>query len=87
MNKERRKVRAARVGLDEILPEYDFSRARPNKYAARYKSPGKVPEREVTLQGGVPLDDEAMFTLGFSDVKARHALITELDGPNRRANG
>lgn len=27
---------AARVELDEILPEYDFSRARPNKYASRY---------------------------------------------------
>lgn len=28
--------RARQVGLDEVLPEYDFSRARPNKYAARY---------------------------------------------------
>ena len=28
---------AAQVEPDEILPEYDFSRARPNKYAARYK--------------------------------------------------
>ena len=26
----------ARVPVDEILPEYDFSRARPNKYASRY---------------------------------------------------
>src|SRR5207302_9439259 len=25
-----------RVDLDEILPEYDFSRSRPNKYAPRY---------------------------------------------------
>ncbi len=25
-----------RVALNEILPEYDFSRARPNKYASRY---------------------------------------------------
>ena len=24
------------VGVDETLPEYDFSRARPNKYASRY---------------------------------------------------
>ena len=28
--------RTRRVGIDEILPEYDFSRARPNKYASRY---------------------------------------------------
>ncbi len=25
-----------RVGPGEVLPEYDFSRARPNKYASRY---------------------------------------------------
>lgn len=29
-----RKVR--RVDVDEVLPEYDFSRARPNEYAPRY---------------------------------------------------
>ena len=28
--------RTRQVGIDEILPEYDFSRARPNKYASRY---------------------------------------------------
>jgi hypothetical protein len=33
---EVRKARAPRVGVDEILPEYDFSQARPNKYASRY---------------------------------------------------
>jgi hypothetical protein len=27
---------AGQVDFDEILPEYDFSRSRPNKYAARY---------------------------------------------------
>jgi hypothetical protein len=30
-----------RTDVDEILPEYDFSRARPNKYAARY-APGSL---------------------------------------------
>jgi len=30
------KVARRRSGSDEILPEYDFIRARPNKYAARY---------------------------------------------------
>lgn len=33
---EASKAPARRVGVDEILPEYDFSRARPNKYASRY---------------------------------------------------
>ena len=28
--------KASTVDIDEILPEYDFRRARPNKYAARY---------------------------------------------------
>jgi hypothetical protein len=30
------KPEAGRIEKDEILPEYDFSHARPNKYAARY---------------------------------------------------
>jgi hypothetical protein len=31
-----RKRTGRQVGVDEVLPEYDFSRARPNKYASRY---------------------------------------------------
>ena len=31
-----KKMRSRRVGVDDILPEYDFSRSRPNKYASRY---------------------------------------------------
>jgi hypothetical protein len=30
------KPRSSAVPDDEILPEYDFSRARPNKYARRF---------------------------------------------------
>ena len=29
-------MRPRPVGADEVLPEYDFSRSRPNKYASRY---------------------------------------------------
>jgi len=29
-------VRPRRVGVDDVLPEYNFRRSRPNKYAARY---------------------------------------------------
>ena len=37
MKKEHKKAReAGRVDADEILPEYDFSHARPNKYASQY---------------------------------------------------
>jgi hypothetical protein len=28
--------KTGRVDVDEILPEYDFGSARPNKYASRY---------------------------------------------------
>ena len=31
-----KKVRPRQVPVDEVLPEYDFSRSRANKYAARY---------------------------------------------------
>ena len=31
-----KKIGRDRGGIDDILPEYDFSRSRPNKYAARY---------------------------------------------------
>ena len=41
--------RTRQVGIDEILPEYDFSRARPNKYASRYAKGGIV----VTLDPDV----------------------------------
>ena len=33
---EAKKAQPRQVGVDEILPEYDFSRGRPNKYASRY---------------------------------------------------
>lgn len=31
-----KKVTALAIEADEALPEYDFRRARPNKYASRY---------------------------------------------------
>lgn len=34
---KRSKTVVSQVDPDEILPEYDFSRARPNKYAPRYQ--------------------------------------------------
>lgn len=37
MKKQHSRGQEAGLGnVDEMLPEYDFSRARPNKYAARY---------------------------------------------------
>lgn len=31
-----KKARPRQVPIDEVLPEYDFRRSRPNKYASRY---------------------------------------------------
>lgn len=37
MKKPKAKTRRTReLGIDEVLPEYDFSRSRPNKYASGY---------------------------------------------------
>jgi hypothetical protein len=56
-----KKLGADRISADEILPEYDFSRARPNKYAARYLKGGIV----------VSLDpDVAAFFPGAGQVNA-----------------
>jgi hypothetical protein len=41
MRKASTKRAAIRNGVDEILPEYDFSKGRRNKYASRY-APGSV---------------------------------------------
>jgi hypothetical protein len=35
---------SARTGADDILPEYNFSHARPNPYASRYKGRVNVVE-------------------------------------------
>jgi hypothetical protein len=32
----------SRRAADEILPEYDFSRAQPNRYASRYRAGSSV---------------------------------------------
>jgi hypothetical protein len=43
MKKDPRRADEARTNdVDEVLPEYDFSRARPNKYAARYAAGSSV---------------------------------------------
>jgi hypothetical protein len=79
MKKRRRRARAAgEADPDEILTEYDFSHARPNKYASRYASPGEAPGFKVELQGSVPLDAEAIFTLGFSGEDAWQAFMAEM---------
>ena len=42
MKRRTHKAEPTRVEKDEILPEYDFTNARPNKYAARYAAGSTV---------------------------------------------
>ncbi len=50
---------ASRVDADEILPEYDFSRARPNKYASRYAAGSIVVVLEPDVAAVFPSAGEA----------------------------
>lgn len=49
MKKHLKTQASGRSDLDEILPEYDFSRASPNKYATRYRPGRTEPESETNL--------------------------------------
>ena len=55
MNKAKRKVsESGRADVDEILPQYDFSRARPNKYASRYAAGSIVVVLEPDVAAAFP---------------------------------
>jgi hypothetical protein len=58
-----------RRGGDEILPEYDFSRARPNKYAARYAKGGLVvtldPDVAAIFPGSLEANDALRALAGL----------------------
>ena len=60
MKKEHTRVReAGRVDADEILPEYDFSLARPNKYAVRYAAGSVVVVLDPDVAAVFPSAGEA----------------------------
>jgi len=46
--------KADHVGLDEILPEYDLSRSRPNKYASRFAAGSVVVVLEPDVAAAFP---------------------------------
>jgi hypothetical protein len=50
---------AGRVDADEILPEYDFSRASPNKYASRYCAGSAVVVLKPDVAAAFPSSGEA----------------------------
>jgi hypothetical protein len=60
MNKANGKsVAVRRVGADEILPEYDFSRASRNKYASRYAAGSAVVVLDPDVASAFPTSSEA----------------------------
>jgi hypothetical protein len=52
-------VAADRVGADEILPEYDFKRGAPNKFASRYAAGSAVVVLEPDVAAAFPSSGEA----------------------------
>jgi hypothetical protein len=66
-----RKVREGEV--DEVLPEYDFSRARPNKYAPRYAKGSIVVTLDPDVAKVFPSASEANDALrALAGVIRRH---------------
>ena len=53
-----KKPAEAQVEADEILPEYDFSRARPNKYASRFTAGSKVVVLDPDVAAAFPSTGE-----------------------------
>jgi hypothetical protein len=64
MKKEQDNPRAAdRVDIDEILPEYDFTRARRNKYASRFAAGSVVVVLEPDVAAAFPNSGDANAAL------------------------
>jgi hypothetical protein len=68
------KIRKGR-GKDDVRPEYDFSRARPNKYAARYSKGSIV----------ITLDPDVAAV--FPGARAANDALRVLAGVMRRQRG
>jgi hypothetical protein len=60
MEKAHRKSKPlGRLDRDEIMPEYDFSHARPSKFAAQYASGSMVVVLEPDVAAAFPTAGEA----------------------------
>lgn len=82
MNKgHRERRRADGVDVDDILPEYDFSRARANKYASLYAAGSIVVVLEPDVAAAFPSAREA------NEALRALAGIIQKHRPHRRASG
>jgi hypothetical protein len=82
MNKEHRKRREpGRADVDDILPEYDFSRARPNKYVSRYAAGSIVVVLDRDVAAAFPSAGQANEALrALAEIIQKHR-------PRRTASG
>ena len=68
-----KRITGRRNGSDDVLPEYDFSRARPNKYAARYAKGSIVVTLDPDVAAMFPGSREANDALrALAGVIRRH---------------
>ena len=81
MKKVSKKYGAESVDIDDILPEYDFSRARPNKYASQYLAGSSVVVLEPDVAAVFPSSGEV------NDALRALAEIIRQSRSRRRASG
>ena len=53
-----KQVRARTASKDEVLPEYDFSRSRPNKFASRFQAGSAVVVLDPDIAAVFPSSSE-----------------------------
>ena len=63
MKKSKASAKESKIDPDEILPEYDFSKARPNKYASRYKKGALVVTLDPEVARVFPTAEDVNQTL------------------------
>lgn len=80
MKRTHRQDRELEVGIDDILPEYDFSRSKPNKYASRYAAGSIVVVLEPDVAAVFPSANEA------NDALRALAAIIGKRRPSRKAS-
>ena len=63
MKSKTKSSKRSRKSVDEILPEYDFSRARPNPYASRYRPGSSVVVLDPDVAAAFPSGREVNLAL------------------------
>ena len=74
--------RSVAMSTDEVLPEYDFSNARPNKFASRYAADSRVVVLEPDVAAAFPTAGEVNDALRvLAGLIQRHKVRTLVTRP------